>query len=111
MCATADDSCSKLGKTNIRFIIHSKSEVRALGLVRLQVHRKSTYRKMYFAIVFANVVPLWSLQSCLDLDLIQINECDAINAVMTRTDKQKLDNGNDSHQSWKQRRVAGTAKV
>ena len=58
-----------------------------MGLAHLQVHRKDAQRQMRFVVVRDKVVPLLSLQSCLDLDLIKINDCDAINAVVMQTNE------------------------
>ena len=51
---------------------------------------------MRFVVVRDKVVPLLSLQSCLDLDLIKINDCDAINAVVMQTHEHNRDIGNGS---------------
>lgn len=85
--ATADHSCSKLEKTNIRLVMHNKSLAKPIGLARLKVHRKGTERQMRSVVVRTNIVPHLSLQSCLELLLIQINDCDAIHAITVRTDR------------------------
>ena len=51
---------------------------------------------MRFVVVRDKVVPLLSLQSCLDLDLIKINDCDAINAVVMQTNEHNRDICNGS---------------
>ena len=94
--ATDDSQCEKLEKTNIRLVMHNKSVVKPMGLAHLQVHRKNAQRQMRFVVVRDKVVPLLSLQSCLDLDLIKINDCDAINAVVMQTHEHNRDIGNGS---------------
>ena len=74
--ATDDNQCEKLENTNIRLVMHNKSVVKPMGLARLQVHRKDAQRQVRFVVVRDKVVPLLSLQSCLDLDLIKINDCE-----------------------------------
>ena len=80
--ATYDNQCDKLENTDIRLVMHNKSVVKPMGLAHLQVHRKDAQRQMRFVVLRDTFVPLLSLQSCLDLDLININDCDAINAVV-----------------------------
>ena len=80
--ATDDNQCEKLENTNIRLVMHNKSVVKPMGLAHLQVHGKDAQRQVRFIVVRDKVVPLLSLQWCLDLDLIKINDCDAINAVV-----------------------------
>ena len=99
--ATDDNQCEKLENTNIRLVMHNKSVVKPMGLARLQVHRKDAQRQMRF-VVRDKVVPLLSLQSCLDLDLIKINDCDAINAVVMQTNEHNRDICNGSKHTKKE---------
>ena len=89
--ATDDNQCEKLENTNIRLVMHNKSHGKPMVLAHLQVHRKDAQRPMRFVVVRYKVVPLLSLQSCLDLDLIKINDCDAINAVVMQTNEHNRD--------------------
>ena len=82
--------------------MHNKSVVKPMGLARLQVHRKDAQRQMRFVVVRNKVVPLLSLQSCLDLDLIKINDCDAINAVVMQTNEHNRDICNGSKRTKKE---------
>ena len=88
---TDDNQCEKLENTNIRLVMHNTSHGKPMGLAHLQVHRKDAQRPMRFVVVRYKVVPLLSLQSCLDLDLIKINDCDAINAVVMQTNEHNRD--------------------
>ena len=100
--ATDDNQCEKLENTNIRLVMHNKSVVKPMGLARLQVHRKDAQRQMRLVVVRDKVVPLLSLQSCLDLDLIKINDCDAINAVVMQTNEHNRDICNGSKHTKKE---------
>ena len=100
--ATDDNQCEKFENTNIRLVMHNKSVVKPMGLARLQVHRKDAQRQMRFVVVRDKVVPLLSLQSCLDLDLIKINDCDAINAVVMQTNEHNRDICNGSKHTKKE---------
>ena len=100
--STEDHLCSKVEHTNIRLVMHNKSVVKPMGLARLRVHRKGTQIHMRVVVVRDNVVPLLSLQSCLGMDLIQINDCDAINAVVRQTNRHNRDKGTDSQHDKKE---------
>ena len=94
--ATDDNQSEKLENTNIRLVMHNKSVVKPMGLAHLQVHRKYAQRQMCVVVARDKVVPLLSLQSCLDLHLVKINDCDAINAVVMQTNEHNPDIGNGS---------------
>ena len=83
-------------------VMHNKSVVKHMGLAHIQVHRKDAQRQMRFVVVRDKVVPLLSLQSCLDRDLIKINDCDAINVVVMQTNEHKRDICNGSKHTNKE---------
>ena len=78
---TGDKACKSLERTTTRLIMHNKAEVKPLGQAWLNVERNGTTQRLRFIVVRSKVMPLLSLQSCLDMKLVQILDCDTLNTV------------------------------
>ena len=73
--------------------MHNKYVVKPIGLAHL--HRKGAQRQMHYIST--------QLQTCLDIDLINSNDCDAINTVVMKTNGHNRDIGNAANARRMQR--------